>query len=630
PPPLREVVGSFEVAALGDAVSWDRPLIVADIATDPLTAAYAEMLLLNGVSAAWAVPFLASDGQPLGNLSVYLPVSREPDPDEVDMMAACARLIGIAIERERSHAALRRSEERVRATFAAAAAGIAISSLGGGGFFVQVNQAFCDMVGYTAEELRGLDVNTLTHPDDLADGVALACRLVAGEIDRFVTEKRYLRKDGEVVWARVSVSRVPAGDGPGTDLIAVTQDITALKLAEDARQSLENQLREAQKMEAVGTLAGGIAHDFNNILGAILGNAELARLDCEGNKAALESLGEIKRAGLRAKELIRQILSFSRREAPVRRPVALMPIAEESVRLLNATLSSRAPINLRGAADLPAVNADPVLILQVLLNLGTNAVHAMFGRPGSVEIDLEALVLDRGSTRLHPNLKAGSWVRLSVIDSGHGMDEATRQRIFEPFFTTKPVGEGTGLGLPVVHGIMRDHEGAIVVESTPGTGTRFDLYFPGLTATRDDVAAAAGRPPNRAAGSRDGTGHTILYIDDDAGLLSLVQRLLSRRGYEVVAHVEGQTAVQELRKDSDRFDLVLTDFNMPRMSGIDVARAVREIRADLPVAITSGYITEAMRAEADAAGVRALIFKPDVVEALCDEVARVLAEVSKQ
>ncbi|MFN2376823.1 MAG: PAS domain-containing protein [Candidatus Binatia bacterium] len=609
----------------GTAAHERRTVIVTDMDADPLTAAYREVTAAAGLRAGWAVPFFAADTQVLGTFTVFLPVSRAPDVAELDLVATVAHLIGIAVERERAHAALLASEARVSSTFAAAAAGIAISSLNGEGFFLQANRAFCEMVGYTEEELRGLDATTLTHPDDLPASLELASSLVTREIDRFDIEKRYLRKDGGVVWARVSVSLVPALDGAPSSVIAVTQDITALKAAEEARRSLESQLREAQKMEAIGTLAGGIAHDFNNILGAILGNAELARMDVEGNTHALQSLDEIRRAGLRAKELIRQILSFSRREKSVRRPVALLPIAEESVRLLAATLPSRAVLHLRGGEGVPLIHADPLQLQQVLLNLGTNAVHAMTGRPGSIEIAIDLVRLGEDAVRLHPDLRPGPWLRLSVTDKGHGMDEATRRRIFEPFFTTKPVGEGTGLGLPVVHGIMRDHDGVIVVESAPGVGTRFDLYFPALAA---EAAEAPAPPPAKeaATGGREGAERVILYVDDDEGLLSLIQRLLSRRGYEVVGHVEADAALEELRADPDRFDLVLTDYNMPKMSGLDVAREVHEIRADLPVAITSGYITETMRAEAAAAGVKALIFKPDVVDALCDEVARVLAE----
>jgi len=629
PAALREAVASVKIGPgagiCGTAAHERRTTIVAEMQTDPLTEAWRDVIAQSTVRAGWSVPFFAGDSHLLGTLTVYLSESRTPDPDELELVAVAAHVVGIAVERERTHAVLRASEERVRTTFAAAAAGIAISSLGAGGFFQQANQAFCEMVGYTEEELRRLDATALTHPDDLAETFEMGRRLLSGEADRAVIEKRYVRKDGAVVWARVSVSMVPAAEGRAASIIAVTQDITALKAAGEVRESLEHQLREAQKMEAVGTLAGGIAHDFNNILGAILGNAELARLDAEGNESVQYSLEEIRRAGLRAKELIRQILSFSRREKTARNLVSILPIVEESVRLLKATLPSRAAIELRVFPPLRPIHADPVQIQQVLLNLGTNAVHAMAGRAGSVEFRIDTVVLDESSTRLHPALGRGTWVHVSVEDKGHGMDEATRQRIFEPFFTTKPVGEGTGLGLPVVHGILRDHEAAITVESTPGVGTRFDLYFPAASA----VSAA---PPvasvlkEEAASASEGAGRSILYVDDDKGLLSLIERLLRKRGYRVSGYVEADAALAELRANPDRYDLVLTDYNMPRVSGFDVARAVRDLRPDLPVAITSGYITEAMRSDAQAAGVRALIFKPDIVEELCDEVSRVLAE----
>jgi PAS domain S-box-containing protein len=619
----------------GRSIRGGLPEVLEDLEHSAPQGPWHEKALAKGYHGILSLP-LRDREAPFGLLGLYTGEVRPITEDEIALLQQLADDLAFGVlnlrsrgERERAEAALRASEERVRSTFAAAAAGIAISSLGGGGFFVQANRAFCDMVGYSEDELRSLDVTALTHPDDLRETLEMSMRLVSGELDHLVTEKRYLRKDGQTVWARVSVSMVPPMTGEPTTIIAVTQDVTALKAAEEARQSLENQLREAQKMEAIGTLAGGIAHDFNNILGAILGNAELARLDAEGNEPALESLEEIRRAGLRAKELIRQILSFSRREASVRRAVALRPIAEESVRLLRATLPSRAPIQLQSAADLPAIHADPIQLQQVLLNLGTNAVHAMAGRPGSVDITIDRVDIDRFEPDLHPDLAPGTWVRLSVIDRGHGMDETTKRRIFEPFFTTKPVGEGTGLGLPVVHGIVREHEGVIVVDSAPDVGTRFDLYFPAANEATADAPVAT--VPRRVdPDEKVGTRQVILYVDDDAGLLSLIQRLLSRRGYDVVGHVDARAALDELRSEPGRFDLVLTDYNMPKMSGLDVSREVHEIRADLPVAITSGYITDSMRADAEAAGVRAVIFKPDVVDALCDEVARVLSEFGRR
>ena len=406
-------------------------------------------------------------------------------------------------------------------------------------------------------------------------------------------------------------------------------DITERKRAEAAHAELEAQLRESQKMEAIGTLAGGIAHDFNNIIAAILGNAELARQDLRANPLVLESLEEIRKAGARARDLVQQILSFSRRQPTERKQTALAPIVEESVRLLRATLPARLTLDVHCEAEVPAVLADATQIEQVLINLATNAMQAMRGAPGRIGIRLDTVMLDTALADAHPALGAmharhpGRTPRLAVTDDGPGMDAATLERIFEPFFTTKPVNEGTGLGLAVVHGIVKAHEGAIAVDSAPGKGTTFTLYLPAAGAQAgapaSDQGAAAAAPPLRPGGGRH-----ILYLDDDESLVFLVQRLLERRGYRVSGYIDQGEALAALRADAHLFDLVVSDYNMPGMSGLDVARAVRTIRADLPVAVASGFIDEALRAQAGAAGVRELIFKASTVDDFCAVVQRLL------
>jgi PAS domain S-box-containing protein len=622
---LQEVAVSPASGDWAAAAAAGEAVLVRDLAEDPRVEFLRDRAAGEGWKAVWTLPFLTAGRRVLGTCTLFLRSSGEPGSDEFDMIATTSRLVGLSVERERAQAALKASEARVRSTFAAAAAGIAITSLGDSRPFTLANRAFCDMIGYTEEELRGLDFRLLTHPDDRAESVELGGRLLRGEIDHFVQEKRYVHKNGHPVWARLSVSMVAPAEGGPASLIAVTQDITELKAAEATRQVLEEQLREAQKMEAIGTLAGGIAHDFNNILGAILGNVELARMDAGAAPGIVESLDEIWRAGCRAKELTKQILAFSRRDQPRFAPVSLAPALEESVRLLRATMPTRAAITLEVPADLPAVNADLVQIEQVLLNLGTNAVHAMRERQGGIAFRAEVVEPDEEILVRHPEMKRGPHVRVSVRDDGHGMDAATLAHIFEPFFTTKPVGEGTGLGLPVVHGILKAHAGAISVRSEPGYGSCFEVFLP----VAPQAAATAPPPARDRALARDsnGKGHTILYIDDDASLLTLVKRFLGKQDYEVVAFTDAEEGLDLLRRESARFDLVLSDYNMPRLSGIDVARAVREIDPRLPVAITSGYITDELREEGVDAGVRAILFKPDFVDELCTAVRDLIAKV---
>jgi CheY-like chemotaxis protein len=369
-------------------------------------------------------------------------------------------------------------------------------------------------------------------------------------------------------------------------------------------------------MEAIGRLAGGVAHDFNNILGSILGNLELAREDTSGNPRALESLDEIRKAGLRARDLVQQILSFSRRQPTSRRVIALPQVVEESVRLLSATLPARVQVECTIDPSTPFVLADPSQLGQVLINLGTNAAHAIDGT-GRISIHVGSVLLDAAAVRATSELRPGTHALISITDTGCGMDAATIARIFEPFFTTKPVGEGTGLGLSVAHGIMRAHDGAIVVRSEPGKGSTFDLYLPAAQGLpeRDKAKAPAGEKTLAS-------GEHIVYIDDDEALVFLVKRLLTRQGYRVSGYCNQRLALDALRSTTERFDLVVTDYSMPGMSGLDVARVVRSLHPDLPIAMASGYVTDELKVQAAEIGIREVILKPNVVDEFCDVVRR--------
>ena len=425
-------------------------------------------------------------------------------------------------------------------------------------------------------------------------------------------------------------------------------DITSLKQAQQQQRALEQQLSQSHKMEALGTLAGGVAHDFNNILAAILGNADLARQDLDPGSPACESLHEISSAARRGRELVRQILAFSRQQPLSRTPVCLREVVAETTSLLRTALTPQIQLLVEVAIATPAIPADATQLGQVLLNLGTNAIHALEGRPGRIAYQVRGL--ERGDPTLPVDVaqtcdeNGVDAVCVSVSDDGCGMSEATLQRMFEPFFTTKAVGRGTGLGLPVVLGIVQAHGGAIEVNSAPGRGTTFHLYFPAasrlLSRPADGAGALAGtmagtvtpmaeptaqpQEQQEMAETPSATQRHILYLDDDDTLVFLVRRLLERRGYKVTAFTEQQQAIDALRADPQAFHLLMTDYNMPGMSGIDVARAVLAIRPDLPVAVASGYISDELQAEAQAAGVTEVVFKTDAVEAFCEIVARLV------
>jgi CheY-like chemotaxis protein len=312
-----------------------------------------------------------------------------------------------------------------------------------------------------------------------------------------------------------------------------------------------------------------------------------------------------------------QILSFSRKQPVTRRRVDLGAVMAEGLGLLRLTIAPRIRVESHVDPLAPAVLADATQMAQVILNLCTNAFQAIGEAPGSIELRLEGVTLDASPVEALRELAPGRYARISVADSGHGMDDETLRRIYEPFFTTKPVGEGTGLGLSVVHGIVRAHGGAVCARSEPGRGATFEIYLPAVEGAADGHPGAA--PAPQAAG---GSGQHILYLDDDEAQVFLAKRLLERRGYRVSAFQRQDEALAALRADPASFDLLVTDYNMPGLSGLDVAREAKAIRPDLPVAVASGYISDDLAANAAGAGVSELIFKPNVVTEFVDVVER--------
>lgn len=487
--------------------------------------------------------------------------------------------------------------------------------------------------GYSAEDAIGRSMLELVVPPALRSSFD---RNFLRSIDGSTTLNSGVhwlqRKDGSAVEVH-SNEIITEHPERGFEIFCIDFDLTERREAEDRRLTLEAQLRESQKLEALGTLAGGIAHDFNNILAAILGNARLAMEDAQGQAAIAESVGEILKAGSRAKDLVQRILAFSRRQPLQRRVLSLQAVVDESVRLLRATIPKGVELRVECDPGTPLVLADPTQLQQVLLNLCTNAWQAMADRSrgqlvlrlrphrGPPPAEPEGVALEAGSREDWPETN----VRLTVADNGVGMDEATIARLFEPFFTTKPPGEGTGLGLAVVHGIVRDHEAAVHVQSHKGVGTVFDLYFRAATSMAASDASedtGTGDPRERTPGEA-----RILYVDDDELIADLMQRLLRRAGYASHVFTSPAEALRAVREDGIDYDLAITDYSMPGMSGIELARALRALHPQREVAVTSGYISAELRQEAPAAGVSELIYKPNTGDELLDAIERLASRV---
>ena len=457
-----------------------------------------------------------------------------------------------------------------------------------------------DFAGKTVFDLYPRELAEMYHADDL--------RTLHGEsiLNR---EEPSLDAEGNSRWyLTIKVPlRNPAGEIIG--LVGMSRDITDRKNAEALS-------RRTQKMEALGTLSGGIAHDFNNMLLAINGNARLAMADLPAEHPAQESLREIAKAGARAADLVRRILAFSRPQESRRETMQLQPVIDEALKLLRSTLPAMIEIRSTFAANVPAVSADASQIHQIIMNLATNAAHAIGDQIGLIEIGLEAADVSAQLLHASIDLREGCYARLAVSDDGCGMDQTTLERIFDPFFTTKPAGQGTGLGLSVVHGIMRAYGGAVTVYSQPGKGTTFHLYFP---AAQPEARVEEGEQSEvlRVRAER------VLYVDDEAALVHLARRALERLGYQVTGHHDPAQALQDFKARPDSFDVVVTDLSMPGMSGFELARAVLATRPDIPLLMTSGYVRAQDEETARKIGVRAVILKPSTA----DDLGKVLDRV---
>jgi len=428
-------------------------------------------------------------------------------------------------------------------------------------------------------------------------------------------ELRFKRKDGTPIWGSVHL-KISGNPKIGASYIdGAIQDITDRKKIEAENLKLETQLRQTHKMEALGTLAGGIAHDFNNILFAIIGFCELAIEDAIPDSTQQKNLEEAVACIQRAAELVRQILTFARQTDVEKHPLNLMPIIKENIKLLRATLPATIEIRTALHGDL-TVLADPTQIHQIIINLCTNAAHAMKEKGGILTIEVEKINNHPDKGYFEPGLKQGSYARLRVKDTGHGLQPETTERIFDPYFTTKPQGEGTGMGLSVAQGIISRLDGAICVDSTPGKGATFDVYLPALEVKEPeklmDIKSIAG-------------GHEhILFVDDELHITRMISQMLSNLGYQLTPHNSPVEALEMFRSAPERFDLIISDVTMPQMTGFDLAREMLKIRPNLPIVLCTGYDKSVNDEAALSIGAHALLYKPLTRQDLSTTIRRVL------
>jgi PAS domain S-box-containing protein len=501
---------------------------------------------------------------------------------------------------------MKRNEERFRIALEANPDSIVLYDMKGNVLFF--NQAFMDTFGWTLEERIGKKLDDFVPEESWEETRKMILQVLAGKSISGVETYR-LTRDGRKLPVMISASIFRDRQGNPEGTIINLKDISENK-------QLQSELQQAQKMEAIGTLAGGIAHDFNNILAAISGNAELGLYDMEPSDSVYGYLKGIMKACQRAKDLVQQILSFSRQEKSETKAIQPGLIINDVIRLLRAT--TPANITIRTNIDSTKyIMADPVQIHQILMNLCTNAVYEMQETGGELVIDLDETII-RESERIVPgNLKPGSYVKLCVSDTGQGIAPEIRDRIFEPFFTTKAVGAGTGMGLSVVHGIVQRAGGTITLQSELGKGSRFIIYLPAVEYQQKDKGTVQSQ-------TVIGGTERILFVDDEEQIVGSWQMILSSLGYHVTGKTGSLEAFEQFKNDPDKFDILITDMTMPEMTGDQLARKVKEIRPDLPVILCSGYSAIIDSDRAHSIGIDAFKMKPLLKKEIAEKIRELL------
>jgi two-component system, cell cycle sensor histidine kinase and response regulator CckA len=538
-------------------------------------------------------------------VQTYSKSTRYTERDK-EILTFVARQLASAVEIKRNEQALRRSEARYRSLVQSSVYGIYRASLQGR--FLDVNPALISMLGYaSAEEVLLLDPekDVFANPEEhhyLFDQFRNAGRLDGIDV-------RWKRKDSSTITVRISGRAVASEDEPADVLEAIAEDVTE-------RRALEEQFRQAQKMEAVGRLAGGVAHDFNNLLMVISGYAEVILSKLEFEHPLSEKARAIQQAADRATTLTRQLLAFSRKQLLELKVVDLNAIVSDMERLLRPLIGENVDLVAKLAPDAGYTRADAGQLEQVLMNLVVNAKDAM-PNGGTLTIQTENILIDDSTRRGQTFIRPGSYVMLSVSDTGMGMDKETQSRIFEPFFTTKEKGKGTGLGLSTVYGIVKQSGGYVMVQSELGTGSTFHIYLPQVEGTAEKHAAPAARV---AAGGTE----TILLVEDEESVRQLVRDTLESKGYKIVEAGNGDEGIRAAVRYDGKIDLVITDVVMPGMGGRELAEQIVKLRPGTKVLFLSGYAEDAILSDGGIDNATAFLQKPFTLQNLSRKVREVL------
>jgi PAS domain S-box-containing protein len=504
-----------------------------------------------------------------------------------------------------AQAALRESEERFRRVFEEGPLGLAL--VGKDYHFLKINSALCQMVGYTEQELVQRTFADITHPDDIREDMALAERLFSGKIPSYRMQKRYLKKNGEVIWINLTSSVIRDHEGEPLYGLAMVEDITEVKRTQE-------ESRTRQKLESLGTLASGIAHDFNNLLGGVLAQAELGLGELAAGANPEAELKAIRNAALRGSEIVRELMIYAGKEGAVVRLVDISQIVNEMLELLKVSLSKRAVLETDLGEYLPPIQANAARLRQIVMNLVTNASDAMDDRPGVIRVSTKRVKVAHNSSATSDRL-TGDCVQLEVSDTGRGMSAETQAKVFDPFFTTKSAGHG--LGLPVVEGIVRSLGGRIHLTSGVGKGTTFQILIP----CADHAAIASSETISGVEeSSRPSAGATVLVVEDEDSLRQAVGKMLGKAGFEVFEAADGSSAIDLLHSNGDEIDVVFLDLTIPGASSREVVAEAVRARPDIRVVLTSAYDEEMIPGALEVPQVCTFVRKPfqivDVVKTL--------------
>jgi PAS domain S-box-containing protein len=596
------------VGSCGTAAYLRKPVIVSDIENDPLWADYRAVAASYGIRACWSMPMLSHEGKVLGTFAIYYPEPYSPDAQQLQLIERASHLAGIAIERDRAKAELHAAETRYRALVERLPAITYIAEVGSQGRWHYVSPQIESILGYSQAEWTSEPVPWMScvHKDDQEIALAAEIRLQEyGEM--YKAEYRMIARDGRVLWFRDEAVLLETSDSKVPLMQGVLYDITEHK-------KLEEQFRQAQKMEAVGQLAGGVAHDFNNLLMLIQAHNERIQNNASGDETIQADALEIQKAVSRATALTVQLLAFSRKQLLQPKIMDLEPVLAEVGRMLARLLAENIELKIETAPDLAKVKIDQGQIEQVMLNLAVNARDAML-HGGTLTIAAENVTLAESQSQKYGAIQAGKYVKLTVADTGCGIAAEDQAHIFEPFFTTKPPDKGTGLGLSMVYGVVKQSGGSIHVFSEEGRGTTFEIYLP-----QADGAAAVNQQTAFLAGVAGGN-ETVLLVEDQSGIRDVLSNALERAGYTVLQAEDGEDALRIVREYKNPIHLVITDLMMPNMGGRELVSIVTELRPKTRVLYMSGY-AELANTEVEASA--PILQKPFSLGTLAAEVRKVL------